>query len=216
MVKRSDKGTWLEQIVEDRGSLTCATSWDAMAGDERQRFCDRCQKNVINLSDMTAREAEARLWSEYRDSGKVPCVTLVLDEDDRMVVKPEARRSLRSAGPARLLALGLAASLPLAGCQRRTFTTTGAPMPPASSFSNSQGGGPMMLTGAPPVPTDGGPTGTDGVPDAACSASAQHSGGPTVTPPPPQSRDGSQRLAGAPRPPHPLKAEHAGKKDSPW
>jgi hypothetical protein len=214
MVKHSDKGTWLEQIAQDKGSLTCATSWAAMAGDERERFCDRCQKNVINLSDMTAREAEARLWSEYRDSGKVPCVTLVVDEDGAIVVKPEARASLRSAGPARLLALGLAASLPLAGCQRRAFTTTGEPMPPASSLSSAQGG-PTMLTGLPPVPADGGPTGTPGVPEPACSSSAQHSAGP-VTPPPPPGQVGSQRLAGAPRPPHPqLKAVLAGsKKDS--
>jgi len=36
----------------------CSMEWDAMAGDERVRFCGRCRKNVYNLSAMTRPEAE--------------------------------------------------------------------------------------------------------------------------------------------------------------
>lgn len=36
----------------------CSADWNEMTGDERQRFCGSCQKNVYNLSGMTKDEAE--------------------------------------------------------------------------------------------------------------------------------------------------------------
>lgn len=36
----------------------CGESWDDMSGDDRVRFCDRCELNVFNLSGMTRDEAE--------------------------------------------------------------------------------------------------------------------------------------------------------------
>jgi hypothetical protein len=36
----------------------CPADWDAMYGDERVRFCSKCELNVYNLSAMTRREAE--------------------------------------------------------------------------------------------------------------------------------------------------------------
>lgn len=41
----------------------CAMPWDEMTGDERVRFCGKCQKNVYHLSHMTREEAE-RLIAE--------------------------------------------------------------------------------------------------------------------------------------------------------
>jgi hypothetical protein len=41
----------------------CNESWDEMIGDERTRFCARCQKNVHNISEMTRDEAETFLES---------------------------------------------------------------------------------------------------------------------------------------------------------
>ncbi|MFL6255443.1 MAG: ankyrin repeat domain-containing protein [Pyrinomonadaceae bacterium] len=38
-------------------SEPCSTEWDAMSGDERVRFCERCQLHVHNLSEFTPREA---------------------------------------------------------------------------------------------------------------------------------------------------------------
>jgi hypothetical protein len=37
----------------------CPAAWDEMHGDARVRFCDHCQLNVYNLSDMSRGEAEA-------------------------------------------------------------------------------------------------------------------------------------------------------------
>jgi len=42
-----------------RIATPCNADWDEMAGDERVRFCGRCDKNVYNLSSMTRAEAEA-------------------------------------------------------------------------------------------------------------------------------------------------------------
>jgi hypothetical protein len=39
----------------------CSASWDDMVGDERVRFCGKCEKNVYNLSSMESAEAEALL-----------------------------------------------------------------------------------------------------------------------------------------------------------
>lgn len=37
-------------------SFTCPMKWDELRGDERGRFCDKCQKTVHNLSRMTETE----------------------------------------------------------------------------------------------------------------------------------------------------------------
>ncbi len=37
----------------------CPESWECMRGDGRVRFCDRCELNVYNLSEMTEAEVEA-------------------------------------------------------------------------------------------------------------------------------------------------------------
>ncbi|MBI3550119.1 MAG: hypothetical protein HY078_13865 [Elusimicrobia bacterium] len=37
----------------------CTQSWDAMAGDDKVRFCSSCRLNVYNLSSMSRAEAES-------------------------------------------------------------------------------------------------------------------------------------------------------------
>ncbi len=44
-----------------RIATPCSADWDDMAGDERVRFCGKCEKNVYNLSAMTRDQAEALL-----------------------------------------------------------------------------------------------------------------------------------------------------------
>ncbi|HXU69497.1 MAG TPA: hypothetical protein VN947_09210 [Polyangia bacterium] len=46
----------LEQI---RVATPCSADWDDMVGDERVRFCGKCEKNVYNLSAMTRDAGEA-------------------------------------------------------------------------------------------------------------------------------------------------------------
>ncbi|WP_437510009.1 hypothetical protein [Sorangium sp. So ce1099] len=41
-----------------RVASPCNASWDEMAGDDRVRFCQHCEKNVYNLSEMPRGEAE--------------------------------------------------------------------------------------------------------------------------------------------------------------
>jgi hypothetical protein len=52
--------TKLPLLLESiRIATPCRADWDDMVGDERVRFCGKCQKNVYNLSEMTRAEAEA-------------------------------------------------------------------------------------------------------------------------------------------------------------
>jgi hypothetical protein len=46
-------------VLEDlRIATPCNADWDDMTGDERVRFCGKCEKNVYNLSAMARDEAE--------------------------------------------------------------------------------------------------------------------------------------------------------------
>ena len=41
-----------------RVAAPCPADWDSMYGNERVRFCDQCQLNVYNLSEMSTADAE--------------------------------------------------------------------------------------------------------------------------------------------------------------
>jgi len=93
----------------------CTADWDEMRGDERVRFCGRCEKNVYNLSSMTRGEAEALVREK---EGRL-CVRLykradgtVLTADCPVGVRRERLRqrmwaSVLSAAASVMLALGL-------------------------------------------------------------------------------------------------------------
>jgi hypothetical protein len=88
-----------------RVASPCPVSWGGMAGDERARFCSRCQQHVFNLSEMTQSEAESLVQSRQ---GRL-CVRHYLREDGKIMIRdcPEsARRRFR-----RLLALAAATLL---------------------------------------------------------------------------------------------------------
>jgi hypothetical protein len=58
-------------VLDDlRVAAPCHAAWESMLGDERVRFCGRCEKNVYNLSALTRAETEALLVAR---EGK-PCV----------------------------------------------------------------------------------------------------------------------------------------------
>jgi hypothetical protein len=49
-------------VLDDvRVASPCSESWSEMSGDDRKRFCGKCEKNVYDLSAMTRREAEVFL-----------------------------------------------------------------------------------------------------------------------------------------------------------
>lgn len=84
----------------------CDVPWDAMTGDERVRFCERCRLNVYNLSAMTRQEAEDFL---QRREGRT-CLRLFRRSDGTVLTRdcPVGLRAARGkvARAARLLFAG--------------------------------------------------------------------------------------------------------------
>jgi hypothetical protein len=60
-----------------RIATPCSADWDEMRGDERVRFCGRCEKNVYNLSAMSRQEGEALV----REKEGRMCVRLYQRQD---------------------------------------------------------------------------------------------------------------------------------------
>ena len=66
----------------------CPASWDAMAGDERSRFCEQCGLHVHNLSAMTLDEAQQLVCDR---AGRL-CVRYERDAQGRVVTLDYQRR----------------------------------------------------------------------------------------------------------------------------
>jgi hypothetical protein len=92
----------------------CNENWESMAGGERQRFCERCQHAVHDLSSLTKRQARRLLVQQSTGL----CVSYLSNEAGEIQFRSEAPRSLRG------VALGVA--LGVAACSQRT---TGEPLP---------------------------------------------------------------------------------------
>lgn len=88
----------------------CGASWSAMDGEGTRRHCGHCDRDVVNLSEMTEREAE-----EFLEEHEAPCVRYHLTRDGKLVFRhPQVERQQR--GARRLLgAAALVAPLLLAG-----------------------------------------------------------------------------------------------------
>jgi len=61
----------------------CSARWEEMVGDDRARFCGKCEKNVYNLSALTREEAEAVLRAK---EGEL-CVRLYRREDGTVLTQ---------------------------------------------------------------------------------------------------------------------------------
>ena len=83
----------------------CHEDWDAMQPRERGRFCDRCSKDVHDLSSMT--EDEARAFLRERAGTRV-CVNYRHHEDGRIQFRAPSR--VAAAAAAALAASALAAA----------------------------------------------------------------------------------------------------------
>lgn len=57
----------LPLLGEVRIASPCNADWKAMTGDEQTRYCDKCAKNVYNLSAMTTAQAEALIREKEGD-----------------------------------------------------------------------------------------------------------------------------------------------------
>jgi hypothetical protein len=96
----------------------CSASWDDMRGDDKSRYCSKCEKNVYNLSAMSREEAELTILAKEGDL----CVRLyqrtdgtVLTQDCPVGVR---RKRLRLVG---VLAMGSS----LAGATAAIFAGMG-------------------------------------------------------------------------------------------
>ncbi|MEO8876787.1 MAG: hypothetical protein ABI461_14435 [Polyangiaceae bacterium] len=57
----------LPMLANAKIASPCSADWEKMEGDDEVRFCRGCQKNVFNLSAMTAEDAEAVLQEKEGD-----------------------------------------------------------------------------------------------------------------------------------------------------
>jgi hypothetical protein len=63
----------------------CPENWDAMSGDERARFCARCELSVTNLTELRRAEAEALL--SQRTPGQRVCVRVTRDAQQNVITR---------------------------------------------------------------------------------------------------------------------------------
>ncbi len=98
----------------------CKLDWEKMTGDDRSRHCDECNHPVINLSALSANEAEGMLVA---NANRI-CVTY-LRKSNGEIVHREMGRRLRVGKFFAALWFGL---LGLVGCGPNFGRTTGAPM----------------------------------------------------------------------------------------
>jgi hypothetical protein len=84
-----------------RVASPCNVGWERMTGDSRVRFCDSCQLNVYNFSEMTAREIELLVMkTEGRICGRMYRKTdgTILTRDCPVGLRALRRRISRTAG----------------------------------------------------------------------------------------------------------------------
>ncbi len=99
----------MRRLRQIRVAKPCHANWDAMSGDERQRFCGECQKHVHDLTEMTPEEAQQL----FENSAGTPCVRFVPDETGAPIFKnTPAWRRLLTAGALGLSAAGLSQTRP--------------------------------------------------------------------------------------------------------
>jgi hypothetical protein len=73
----------------------CHENWDAMDPTARGRFCHKCEKQVLDLSSMTEREARTTLGA---CAGKSICVRYHHDDDGAIRFRAEPRIAAAAAG----------------------------------------------------------------------------------------------------------------------
>lgn len=120
-------------------------NWEKMAGDDCARFCQKCQKSVTDLSQLTAREAEDSLAAQ--GSKDPACVRIWRDAEGQLITKgcPSSAaqaQSLAKKSVAVGVAVGVAATgLALAACSS----------PPEPEFAcqlpHPEGSRPVLMEG---------------------------------------------------------------------
>lgn len=164
MVRSDSKSLSLDAFVIE---TPCPMDWDLMEGDERQRFCSRCEKHVFNIAEMTWEEATELISGGDKICGRIfrrPDGTIVTKE----CVEPRAKSApgrfqFSMAALVTLLtaSAGVFASAPWIGGKLRPivsrwFSDSAATAPPPTAC------GPTMMLGSLVAVGDEDPGTTDG------------------------------------------------------
>lgn len=104
-----------------RVASPCNVSWDDMVGDERTRFCGKCEKNVFNVAAMTRDEAEALL----RAANEELCMRLYRRLDGTVITADCPVGSRRKRRRNALVAVALGSGLAAAGLYAADTATMG-------------------------------------------------------------------------------------------
>ncbi len=116
MIAKEQSSTFMGAKIKPAGMLEniriaspCHASWEAMQGDEQQRFCSACNKHVYNLSAMTREDAEKLLASGQQICGRFyrRADGTILTEDCPVGLRAKAQRIRRRWSVAIAGALGL-------------------------------------------------------------------------------------------------------------
>jgi len=95
-----------------RVASPCTADWSQMTGDERARHCNKCDKQVFDLSEMTRAEAEALIIEKH---GKL-CARYyrrsdgtILTSDCRVGVAASRKRKIIAVASLAMISAGVAA-----------------------------------------------------------------------------------------------------------
>jgi hypothetical protein len=82
-------------VVDSLDAITiavpCTVSWDTMRGDNRTRFCDKCQQNVHDVSELTREEA----LKLVNTGESKPCLRIYRRPDGRVMTADCTTKSER-------------------------------------------------------------------------------------------------------------------------
>ena len=117
LLERMEQKRSLPMLDQVKVASPCNADWNQMQGDDKSRYCGKCEKNVYNLSAMTKEDAELLILEK---EGNL-CIRLyrrtdgtVLTEDCPVGVRRKRLRLLgvvAIAGGAMATAAGFAASM---------------------------------------------------------------------------------------------------------
>lgn len=115
--------------------VACPVPWESMHGDHRTRFCDKCEQNVHDVSELTRAEAVQLVTA----GGKLPCLRIYRRPDGRVMTADCTTRRERVWKWLHRRSPWLAAMFALvffAGCGPTPRTYLGKPYLPVTSPPN--------------------------------------------------------------------------------
>jgi hypothetical protein len=116
-------------------SYNCPIPWASLRGDERARFCEKCNHTIVNFSELT--EAERLEILDKRGPGKL-CITYYRRHSGEYVtpenpLTSEERSRIKQIGVAALSAGAMALA---AGCMSNSTPPSTPTVPPTNSSAS--------------------------------------------------------------------------------